>query len=88
VEQPRFLIGRKQFPARQPPIPSRILYEDVIPRRVVDEMRAYGHRLEPIGLKGELVMGYASVAVRDPKTGTVRGGADPRRSHVAGAVEK
>ena len=87
VEQPRFLIGRKQFPPRQPPVPSRILYEDVIPRRVVDEMRAYGHRLEPIGLKGELVMGYASVAVRDPKTGTVKGGADPRRSHLAGAIE-
>lgn len=88
VEQPRFLIGRKQFPPRQPPIPSRILYEDLIPRRVVDEMRAYGHRLEPIGLKGELVMGYASVAVRDPKTGTVKGGADPRRSHLAGAIER
>lgn len=88
VEQPRFLIGRKQFPPRQPPIPSRILYEDVIPRRVVEEMRVYGHRLEPIGLKGELVMGYASVAVRDPKTGQVRGGADPRRSHLAGAVER
>ncbi|MBX7185286.1 MAG: gamma-glutamyltransferase [Vicinamibacteria bacterium] len=87
VEQPRFLIGRKQFPPRQPPVPSRILYEDAIPRRVVDEMRAYGHRLEPIGLKGELVMGYASVAVRDPKTGAVKGGADPRRSHVAGAIE-
>ena len=31
-------------------------------------MRQYGHRLEPIGLKGELIMGYASVAVRDPNT--------------------
>jgi gamma-glutamyltranspeptidase/glutathione hydrolase len=88
VEQPRFLIGRKQFPPRQAPIPSRILYEDVIPRKVVDEMRAYGHRLEPIGLKGELVMGYASVAVRDPSSGVVRGGADPRRSHQAGAIER
>lgn len=88
VEQPRFLIGRKQFPLRQAPVPSRILYEDMIPRRVVDEMRGYGHRLEPIGLKGELVMGYASVAVRDPKTGIVRGGADPRRSHEAGALER
>ena len=88
VEQPRFLIGRKQFPPRQPPVPSRILYEDVISRRVVDQMRGYGHRLEPIGLKGELVMGYASVAVRDPKTGMVKGGADPRRSHQAGGVEQ
>lgn len=87
VEQPRFLIGRKQFPPQKAPIPSRILYEDVIPRRVVEEMRGYGHRLEPIGLKGELVMGYASVAVRDAKTGTVRGGADPRRSHLAAGIE-
>lgn len=87
VEQPRFLIGRKQFPARLPPVPSRILYEDLIPRRVVEEMRSYSHRLEPIGLKGELVMGYASVAVRDPKSGLVRGGADPRRSHQAGVLE-
>ncbi|MBK5254995.1 MAG: gamma-glutamyltransferase, partial [Vicinamibacteria bacterium] len=87
VEQPRFLVGRKQFPLRQPPVPSRILYEDLIPRRVVEEMRSFGHRLEPIGLKGELVMGYASVAVRDPRTGTVKGGADPRRSHQAGAIE-
>ena len=88
VEQPRFLFLRKQFPAQKPTIASRILYEDLIPRRVVDQMRAYGHRLEPLGLKGELVMGYASVAVRDPRTGIVRGGADPRRSHEAGAVER
>ncbi|MEO8359163.1 MAG: gamma-glutamyltransferase [Vicinamibacteria bacterium] len=88
VEQPRFLIGRKQFPPRQTPVPSRILYEDVIPRRVVEDMRVLGHRLQPIGLKGELVMGYASVAVRDPKTGEVKGGADPRRSHFAGAYER
>jgi len=87
VEQPRFLVGGKQFPPREPPIPSRILFEDMIPRRVVAEMRAFGHRLEPIGLKGELVIGYASVAVRDPKTGVVRGGADPRRSHQAGGIE-
>jgi gamma-glutamyltranspeptidase len=83
IESPRFLVNRKRFPSDRPPIPGRVQYEQGIEGRVVREMRARGHRLEPIGMKGELVMGYAAVAVVDLANGEVVAGADPRRSHQA-----
>jgi hypothetical protein len=40
-----------------------------------------------MGMKGEVVMGYAAVAVVDLENGEVLAGADPRRSHYAGSVQ-
>ena len=48
---------------------------------------ARGHRFQKIGRKGELRYGYASGALVDLAHHTVEGGADPRRSHAAVAVE-
>jgi gamma-glutamyltranspeptidase/glutathione hydrolase len=88
VEAPRFLTIRKRFPRQGPPTPGRIQYEQGIAGSVIEEMRARGHRLQPIGMKGELVMGYAAVAVVDLELGEVLAGADPRRSHYAGGVRE
>jgi hypothetical protein len=63
-----------------------VYFEDGIARRVIRNMAARGHELEPIGQKGELVMGYAAVAAVDPLRGEVVGGADPRRAHRAGSL--
>ncbi len=79
IEAPRFLIGRD--PAE--PATSRIQIEDRIPRTVLQDLMARGHRFQKIGRKGEVRYGYAAAVVVDPKTGVVQGGAEPRRSHAA-----
>ncbi len=79
IEAPRFLIGRD--PAE--PAVSRPQIEDRIPRSVLQDLMARGHRFQKIGRKGEVRYGYAAAVVVDTDRRQVQGGADPRRSHAA-----
>jgi hypothetical protein len=40
-----------------------------------------------MGMKGELSMGFAAVAVIDIENGVVTAGAEPRRSHNANGLQ-
>jgi gamma-glutamyltranspeptidase len=82
IEAPRFLITRD--PAD--PGASRLQIEDRIPRAVLENLRARGHRFQKIGRKGEVRYGYAAAAVVDVERRQVQGGSEPRRSHAAVAV--
>jgi gamma-glutamyltranspeptidase / glutathione hydrolase len=83
IEAPRFLVARD--PAD--PSRSRLQIEDRIPRSVLQDLTARGHRFQKIGRKGEVRYGYAAVAVVDIDRRQVQGGAEPRRSHAAVAVK-
>ena len=83
IEAPRFLISRN--PAD--PSGSRLQIEDRIPRSVLQDLTARGHRFQKIGRKGEVRYGYAAAAVVDSARREVQGGAEPRRSHAAVAVK-
>jgi gamma-glutamyltranspeptidase len=85
IEAPRFLVTRD--PANVSGRGARVEIEDRFPRTILQELAARGHRFHKIGRKGELRYGFASGALIDERTGTVEGGADPRRSHAAAAVE-
>jgi gamma-glutamyltranspeptidase / glutathione hydrolase len=76
IEAPRMLIG------------TRTQIEDRFPRTILDNLEARGHSFQKIGRKGEVMYGYASVAVVDAGKGTVQGGAEPRRSHGTAAPGK
>ena len=81
VEAPRFLIGRDPVD----PDGWRMQIEDRIPRWILQDLIARGHRFQRIGRKGEVRYGYASAVVVDPAKGEVQGGAEPRRSHGSAA---
>ena len=83
IEGPRFLV------ARDPSDPggSRPQIEDRIPRSVLLDLAARGHRFQKIGRKGEVRYGYAAAALVDADRRQVQGGAEPRRSHAAVAVQ-
>ncbi len=85
VEAPRFLVTRE--PGDASGRGARVEIEDRFPRAVVQDLTARGHRLQKIGRKGELRYGFASGVLIDEERGVVEGGADPRRSHAAAAVE-
>jgi gamma-glutamyltranspeptidase len=85
VEAPRFLVARD--PADAAGTLARVQIEDRFPGRVRDEMEARGHRFQTIGRKGELRYGYAAAITFDHAAGRVEGGAEPRRSHAAVALD-
>jgi gamma-glutamyltranspeptidase len=85
IEAPRFLVSRD--PADAVGTGARIEIEDRFPRAVLQDLIIRGHRFQKIGRKGELRYGYASGVLVDLLRGRVEGGADPRRSHAAVAVE-
>lgn len=87
IESPRFLVRRKRFLRDRPAIAGRVQYEQSISGAVIREMRQRGHRFEPMGMKGELSMGFAAVAVVDIENGVVTAGAEPRRSHDAKGLQ-
>jgi gamma-glutamyltranspeptidase/glutathione hydrolase len=85
IEAPRFLVTRD--PADVSGRGARVEIEDRFPRSVVQELMSRGHRFHKIGRKGELRYGFASGVLIDEDHGVVEGGADPRRSHAAVAVD-
>jgi gamma-glutamyltranspeptidase/glutathione hydrolase len=85
VEAPRFLVARD--PTDLNGRGARVEIEDRFPRSVLQQMTARGHRFQKVGRKGELRYGFASGALIDADRGVVEGGADPRRSHAAVALE-
>ena len=85
IEAPRFLLTRA--PADGIGTAARVEIEDRFPRTTLQDLTARGHRFQKIGRKGELRYGYASGALVDVGKGRVEGGADPRRSHAAVAVD-
>jgi gamma-glutamyltranspeptidase/glutathione hydrolase len=85
VEAPRFLVSRD--PADALGSAARVEIEDRFPRAVLQDLTARGHRFQKIGRKGEVRYGYASGVSVDVARRRVEGGADPRRSHAAVALD-
>jgi gamma-glutamyltranspeptidase len=86
LELPRFLPSQRGGFAGTPGAPREYVIdiEDGIHPDVMQRLRAMGHSFNLISLKGELRMGYgAAIAIGN---GSVRVGADPRRSGTAGAI--
>ncbi len=65
---------------------TRTQIEDRIPRAILQDLMARGHRFQKIGRKGEVRYGYAAAIVVDPDKREVQAGAEPRRSHAASAA--
>ena len=79
VEAPRFSYGGPQETGTAIEPVWRV--EDRIAPAVVEELRRMGHRIELVPEEGGMVNGVT----RDPNTGALRGGADPRgRSYAIG----
>ena len=79
IEAPRFLVGRDPLENSV----GRMQIEDRIPRSILQDLTARGHRFTKIGRKGEVRYGYAAAVLVDMKKREVEGGAEPRRSHAA-----
>lgn len=86
LELPRFLVGVRRQPDDPEAVREIIVQiEDAVAPSVLEALRRLGHGFQKISLRGEMRMGYgAAVLIED---GTVRAGADPRRSGAAAAIQ-
>ena len=85
IEAPRFLVSRD--PADPLGNAARVEIEDRFPRATLENLMARGHRFHKIGRKGEVRYGYAAAVLVDVANRRVEGGSEPRRSHMAVALE-
>ncbi len=79
IEAPRF--ATHSFPNSFEPhhaFPGRLAVEDGIPGTVTRELARYGHDVERVADRS-IGMGAVCAIRRDPGTGIMEGGADPRR---------
>ncbi|MCC6927675.1 MAG: gamma-glutamyltransferase [Gemmatimonadaceae bacterium] len=83
LEQPRFLPGQRLGAAGREMV---IDIEDGFAPDVIATLRGMGYHFDVVSLKGELRMGYGSAVMLD--AGRIRGGGDPRRAGVAGALDE
>ncbi len=78
IEAPRFNSDHphSSFDSHES-VPGQLEIENRVPANVLDDLRARGHVLRLVG-PYSMSTGVVAVGV-NPKTGTLRGGADPRR---------
>ena len=86
IEAPRLLVGRD--PSDPAGLRARVQIEDRFPAGLLDDLAARGHRFQKVGRKGELRYGYAAALQFDNTSGHLEGGAEPRRSHHAIAIQR
>ncbi|MET0215307.1 MAG: gamma-glutamyltransferase, partial [Vicinamibacterales bacterium] len=86
IEAPRFLTQRD--PTDPLDEQARIEIEDRLPRALLQDLAARGHRFQKIGRKGEVRYGYAAAVLVDTANRRVEGAAEPRRSHAAVPYER
>lgn len=60
-----------------------VLVEEGIPPKTRTGLRRRGHRLEPVSAEDRVVFGRGQVILRDPGTGVLCGGSDPRADGCA-----
>lgn len=77
IEAPRWVLA----PRGHEEGPPTVCLEASIPAEVADELQRRGHRVEYVGSWTRF--GGAQAIVRDPATGILMGGADPRREGYA-----
>jgi gamma-glutamyltranspeptidase len=83
VEVPRWSIWPATYPV-DVGHPFRLVIEDQIGQETIDGLRERGHEVVTCGAWGQ--SGSEMIIARDPETGVLVGGCDPRSEGIAGGI--
>jgi gamma-glutamyltranspeptidase/glutathione hydrolase len=64
---------------------GRILLEEGYPVQTMAQLAAYGHSIQPISGRGRGIFGRGEIIYRDPETGVLFGGSEPRADSMIAA---
>ena len=82
-EDPQSALDLPRFCIEPDSLDSQVSLEDGIPPRVMEELTEMGHRVTPVRGMGRSLFGRGQVICRDPNTGVLSGGSDPRADGCA-----
>jgi gamma-glutamyltranspeptidase/glutathione hydrolase len=80
---PQAALDRPRFCIQDGTAGGAVALEAGIPRLVLDELRAMGHPVEPVSGHAQALFGRGQVILRDPQSGVLWGGSDPRADGCA-----
>mgnify|MGYP003877604959 FL=1 len=80
---PQSALDRPRFCIEPDESASLVSLEEGIPLRVMATLADMGHRVRPVSGAGRLLFGRGQVIYRDPDTGVLWGGSDPRSDGCA-----
>jgi gamma-glutamyltranspeptidase/glutathione hydrolase len=80
---PQEALDRPRFCLDEGEPGGTVLLEEGIPEAVVRALKTRGHRIERVSGHARAVFGRGQVILRDPKTGVLCGGSDPRADGCA-----
>jgi gamma-glutamyltranspeptidase/glutathione hydrolase len=83
---PQAALDRPRFCIQDGTAGGAVALEAGIPRLVLDELRAMGHPVESVSGHARALFGRGQVILRDPGSGVLWGGSDPRADGCAMAV--
>lgn len=83
LDMPRWQIGDPPDGVGADDAGGRILVEEGWPSATLDELARRGHRLVPVEGFNRGVFGGGQIVLRDPETGVLMGGSDPRKDGCA-----
>lgn len=78
LERPRFCLE-----PLQPNAPVTVALEEGIPLPVMSALAEMGHRIRPVSGLSRSLFGRGQIILRDPQTGVLCGGSDPRADGCA-----
>jgi gamma-glutamyltranspeptidase/glutathione hydrolase len=64
---------------------SVLVLEDGIPTNTIEQLKKYGHQVEVVTGRGRGVFGDGHIIRRDPDSGVLLGGCDPRKDGTVAA---
>ena len=76
LDQPRFCIDGENLQAS-------VDIEEGIPAREIKKLEKIGHPVNPVSGMGRALFGRGQIITRDPDTGVLCGGSDPRADGCA-----
>ena len=82
-DDPQQALDRPRFCIEPDSADSQVSLEDGISTQVIDELDDLGHRVLPVRGMGRSLFGRGQIIQRDPATGVLAAGSDPRADGLA-----
>ena len=82
---PQEVLNRPRFCLEEGTESSVLALEEGIPVATLSRLAELGHRIRPVSGRGRGVFGDGQIIRRDPESGVLLGGSDPRKDGLVAA---
>lgn len=84
--EPQAVLDRPRFCIEDGTAGGRVALETGVPAQVIEQLREMGHPLYSVSGQERALFGRGQIILRDPQTGVLQAGSDPRADGCAMAL--